>query len=81
MEYSENREKLVGMVGIITGIGLLAENDLVRDALKQVACELADVLDHSNITDKASYEVATDAVKTWSDAMAQGWKKEDMKHE
>lgn len=81
MGYSENREKLVGMVGILTGIGLLAENKLVREALKQVACELADVLDHSNITDKASYEVGTEAVKTWSDAMAHGWKKEDMKHE
>lgn len=81
MGYSENREKLVGMVGIITGIGLLVENDLVREALKQVACELADVLDHSNITDKANYEVTTVARRTWADINALCEEKEDMKHE
>lgn len=54
--YNEKREKLIGLVGILTGVGMATEDLNVRRALHTVSQELAEILDEIIIVDRPKEE-------------------------
>lgn len=69
----DNRDRLIGAVGILVGLAMAAESERVRGVLETVVKDIADVIDNSYISDKLGHDKQA-TVKTFSDVM--GWKKE-----
>lgn len=70
----DNRDRLIGTVGILTGLAMAVESDRVRFVLQTVVKDIADVIDNSYIADKQDLGDRV-TVKTWADYT--GWKKEE----
>lgn len=70
----DNRDRLIGTVGILTGLAMAVESEQVRFVLETVVKDIADVIDNSYISDKYGIDQQA-TLKTFSDVM--GWKKEE----